>query len=486
MNYGYIFKKLGIVLLIEAFLLLFPLCVALYYNENFIPFIYTIILLVIVGGSLSLIKTKRSSYYAKEGLIITALSWILLSLFGALPFVIDGAIPSYIDAFFETVSGFTTTGSSILTNVEIIPKGLLFWRSFTHFIGGMGILVFVIAILPMSNDNSMHIIKAEIPGPFPGKLLPKLSDTAKWLYGIYSFLTILEIILLYIGGMPLFDSVVTAFGTAGTGGFGIKNTSISFYNSAYIDYVVGIFMLLFGINFNVFFLIIMKKFKQALFNEEMRAYLIIVITSVLLISFNILSMCGNFFEAFRLSFFQVSSVITTTGFSTTNFNLWPTFSKIILFILMLFGACGGSTGGGIKISRIVIIVKKLMNDFISLVHPNSVRTVKFENKEVEEKTVNEIGYFFILYFVIIALITLLVSLDNFDFETTLSSVVACISNIGPGFGLVGPIGNFSMFSDFSKILLSLAMLLGRLELYPLLLFLTPGIYIKNKVQKKKK
>ena len=350
----------------------------------------------------------------------------------------------------------------------------------------MGILVFVIAILPMSNDNSMHIIKAEIPGPFPGKLLPKLSDTAKWLYGIYSFLTILEIILLYIGGMPLFDSVVTAFGTAGTGGFGIKNTSISFYNSAYIDYVVGIFMLLFGINFNVFFLIIMKKFKQALFNEEMRAYLIIVITSVLLISFNILSMCGNFFEAFRLSFFQVSSVITTTGFSTTNFNLWPTFSKIILFILMLFGACGGSTGGGIKISRIVIIVKKLMNDFISLVHPNSVRTVKFENKEVEEKTVNEIGYFFILYFVIIALITLLVSLDNFDFETTLSSVVACISNIGPGFGLVGPIGNFSMFSDFSKILLSLAMLLGRLELYPLLLFLTPGIYIKNKVQKKKK
>lgn len=486
MNYRFVFKRLGFILLIEAFLLVFPLFVSLYYNENFTPFIYTILALLISGGTLSLINAKKTSYYAKEGLAITALAWLLLSLFGAIPFVIDGAIPNYVDAFFETVSGFTTTGSSILNNVEIIPKGLLFWRSFTHFIGGMGILVFVIAILPMSNNNSMHVIKAETPGPFPGKLLPKLGDTAKWLYGIYTFLTLLEIILLYIGGMPLFDSVLTSFGTAGTGGFGLKNTSIAFYNSAYVDYVVGIFMLLFGINFNVFFLIIVRKFKQALFNEEMRAYLIIVIISVLLISFNILSMCSNFFDAFRLSFFQVSSIITTTGYSTTNFNLWPTFSKIILFILMFFGACGGSTGGGIKISRIVILVKKLMNNLVSLAHPNSVKIVKFEKKEIENIHVNQIGYFFILYFFVIGIITLIVSLDNFDFETTLSSVVACISNIGPGLGLVGPIGNFSIFSDVSKIFLSIAMLLGRLELEPMLLFLSSSIYIKNKHNKKKK
>ena len=486
MNYRFVFKRLGFILLIEAFLLLFPLCVALYYNENVMPFVYTILSLIICGGALSLIKAKRTSYYAKEGLIITALSWVLLSVFGALPFIIDGVIPSYIDALFETVSGFTTTGSSILTNVEAMSKSLLFWRSFTHWIGGMGILVFVIALLPLSNDNSMHVIKAETPGPFPGKLLPKLSDTAKWLYGIYSFLTILEIIFLCLGGMPLFDSVLTSFGTAGTGGFGIKNNSIAFYNSAYIDYVVGIFMILFGINFNVFFLIIMRKFKQALFNEELRAYLIIVIVSVLLISFNILSISQNYFEALRLSFFQVSTIITTTGYSTTDFNLWPTFSKIILFILMLFGACGGSTGGGIKISRIIIIFKKLTNDFVSLIHPKSIRTVKLDNKTVEDKIVHEIAYFFILYFFIIGLITLLVSLDNFDFETTLSSVVACISNIGPGFGLVGPVGNFSMFSSLSKLLLSLAMLLGRLELYPILLFLSPSIFIQKKKLEKKK
>lgn len=480
MNYRFVFKTLGHLLLLEAFLLLFPLGVAIYNNEKILPFIYTIILLIVIGLSLSFIKSKRDYYFAKEGLLITTLSWLVLSIFGALPFVFDGAIPNFIDALFETISGFTTTGSSILTNVEVLPKGLLFFRSFTHWIGGMGILVFAIAIIPMSNDNSMHMIKAEVPGPFPGKLLPRLSDTAKWLYGIYLFLTILEIVLLYLGGMPLFDSILTSFGTAGTGGFGIKSASIAFYNSAYIEYVVGIFMLLFGINFNVFFFIIMRKFKQVFNNEEMRAYLIIVITSVLLIALNILSICSNFSEAFRLAFFQVSTVITTTGYSTTDFNLWPTFSKMILFILMFFGACGGSTGGGIKISRIVIVFKKLYNDIVSLVHPRSVKTIKFEKKKLNDSTVNAIGFYCLLYIAIIGIITLLVSLDNFDFETTLTSVVSCISNIGPGLGLVGPMGNFSMFSNFSKLLLSLAMLLGRLELYPLLLFLSPTFYVRNK------
>ena len=480
MNYRFIFKTLGHLLLIEALLLLFPLGVAIYQHEKVLPFIFTILLLLIIGGFLSLIKSKKDSYFAKEGLLITTLSWVILSIFGAIPFVIDGSIPNFIDAFFETVSGFTTTGSSILTNVEALPKGLLFWRSFTHWIGGMGILVFAMAIIPMSNDNSMHMIKAEVPGPFPGKLLPKISDTAKWLYGIYLSLTIIEIILLCLGDMPLFDSILTSFGTAGTGGFGVKNTSIAFYNSPYIEYIVGIFMLLFGINFNVFYFIIMRKFKLAFSNEEMRAYLIIVIASVLLITFNILSICTNFFEAFRLAFFQVSTVITTTGYSTTDFNLWPTFSKIILFILMFFGACGGSTGGGIKISRVVIVFKRLYSDIVALIHPRAVKIIKFEKKKLNDKTINAIGYFCILYFVIIGIITLLVSIDNFDFETTLTSVVSCMSNIGPGLGLVGPMGNFSMFSGFSKLLLSLAMLLGRLELYPLLLFLSPTFYVKNR------
>ena len=480
MNYRFVFKTLGNLLLIEAFLLLFPLGIAIYNNEKTLPFIFTIILLIILGSLFSLIKSKRKDYFAKEGLLITTLSWVLLSIFGAIPFVLDGAIPNYIDALFETVSGFTTTGSSILTDVEALSKGLLFWRSFTHFIGGMGILVFAMAIIPMSNDNSMHMIKAEVPGPFPGKLLPKMSDTAKWLYGIYITLTLIEIILLCIGGMPLFDSILTSFGTAGTGGFGIKNTSIAFYNSAYIEYIVGIFMLLFGINFNVFFFIIMKKFKLAFSNEEMKSYLIIIATSVILITLNILSMCTNIAEAFRLSFFQVSTVITTTGYSTTDFNLWPTFSKMILFILMFFGACGGSTGGGIKISRIVILFKKLYYDIVALVHPRAVKTIKFENKKLNDKTVNAIGYYILLNIAIIGIFTLLISLENYDFETTLTSVVSCINNIGPGLGLTGPMGNFSIFSPVAKLLLSTLMLLGRLELYPLLLFLSPAFYEKNK------
>lgn len=484
MNYRYILKKLGHICLIEALLLFIPLFVAIYYHENIFPFIFTILIVLIFGSFFSFIKSKRNSYYAKEGILITTLAWILLSIFGALPFVFDGAIPSFVDAFFETVSGFTTTGSSILTNVEALPKGLLFWRSFTHWIGGMGILVFVMAILPMSNDNSMHLVKAEVPGPFPGKLLPKISDTSKWLYGIYLFLTIVEITLLRLGGMPLFDSVLTSFGTAGTGGFGIKNISIAYYGSAYIEYVVGIFMLLFGINFNLYFFIIMRKFKLAFSNEELKSYLSIVFISVILITFNILAYTTGFFEAFRLAFFQVSSIITTTGYSTVDFNLWPTFSKIILVILMFFGACGGSTGGGIKISRIVIAIKKIFVDLKKQIHPNAIKNVKFESKKISDERVNGIGYFIILYFVLIGIITLIVSLDNFNFETTLSSVISCMSNIGPGLGLVGPMGNFSNFSDISKIALSTAMLLGRLELYPIIIFLTPSIYIRNKKAKK--
>lgn len=479
MNYRFILKTLGYILLLEAILLLFPMAVAFYYHEKIVPYLIPIFSLVFLGGCFITIKNKKKTYYAKEGFLITALSWVLLSVFGALPFVLDGAIGSYVDAFFETVSGFTTTGSSILSDVESLSYGLLFWRSFTHWIGGMGILVFALAILPLSKDNSMHVMKAESPGPFTSKLFPKIKDTAKWLYCIYLFLTILEIILLRLGGMPLFDSVVTSFGTAGTGGFGIKNSSIAFYHSAYLEYVIATFMLLFGINFNVFFLFVMRKWKQALLNEEMRSYFIIALVSVFLIMINILSYCKNCEEAFRFAFFQVSSIITTTGYSTTDFNLWPSFSKLILFLLMIFGACGGSTAGGLKISRMLILFKKIRNDLLSLVHPKTVRTIKFEGKKVEDRVVKEVGFYFVLYFFIIGGITLLVSLDNFDFETTLTSVVSCISNIGPGFGLTGPVGNFSIFSNFSKLLLSLAMLLGRLELYPMLLLLSPRIFEKK-------
>ena len=468
MNYRYIFKIIGKILIILSFLLLLPTFVSLYYKENIMAFIYTIIISLVLGITLSSTKIKNINLYKKDGILITTLSWILISIIGALPFIISKSIPNVVDAIFETSSGFTTTGASILKDVEILPKSILFWRSFTHWIGGMGILIFVLAIIP-TNNNSIHIAKAEMPGPFKDKISPKLNNTAKWLYFMYIILTFLEIIALFISKMPLFDSVLTSFATAGTGGFGIKNTSIAFYNNKSIEYIVSIFMLLFGINFNVYFYILIRKFKSAFKNEEMRVYLFIVFISTLLITLNILSISKNFEESFRLSLFQVSSIITTTGFSTANFDLWPQLSKTILLILMIIGACGGSTGGGIKISRLTIFIKKIYNDAINIVHPNAIKKVKFEENTISDTTVNNIGYYILLYFCLVFIFTLIVSLNNFDFETTFSSVIACMSNIGPGFNLVGPSMNYSMFSEISKVTLTLAMILGRLELYPILL-----------------
>ena len=480
MNYRYILNIIGKILIILSILLLLPFFVSIYYKENILPFIYTIIITLIIGSLLLSIKVKRYDYYRKDGIIITTLSWIIISVLGSLPFILSKSIPNIIDAIFETASGFTTTGASILNNIEILPKGILFWRSFTHWIGGMGILIFVLAILPIANNNSMHVAKAEMPGPFKDKISPKLNNTAKWLYIMYIILTLLEIIILYFNKMPLFDSVLTSFGTAGTGGFGIKNTSIAFYNSNAIEYIVSIFMLLFGINFNVYFYLILRKYKTAFKNQEMRFYLLLVLISTILVTINILPISKNIEESFRLSFFQVSSIITTTGFSTTDFNLWPQFSKTILLILMLFGACGGSTGGGIKISRIIIIFKKIYYDGLKLIHPNITKKIKFENNTLSDTTINNIGYFFILYFVLLFLITLIVSLNNFDFETTFSSVVSCMSNIGPGFNLVGPTSNFSIFNNISKVTLTIAMILGRLELYPILLLLFPKSFLTKK------
>ena len=377
------------------------------------------------------------------------------------------------------MSGFTTTGASILTDVESLPRGLLFWRSFTHWIGGMGVLVFIMAVLPLANDRSMHVMRAEVPGPAVGKMVPRARDTAMWLYGIYLGLTLLEVVFLLAGGMPLFDSLVNTFGTAGTGGFAIKNASIGFYNSAYVDGVITVFMLLFGINFNLYFLLLMRDFKQVLKSEELRVYLGVALTAMLLIALNILPQYGGFGVAFRYSAFQVSSIMTTTGFATADYTLWPTFSQTILFLLMILGACGGSTGGGLKVSRAIILVKSLGREVVRLVHPRAVSTVRLDGKRVEAQTVRDVGVFFIAYMFIIAVMTLLISLDGFGFATTFSAVTACMGNIGPGLGAVGPMGNFADFSLASKLLLSLTMLLGRLEIFPLVLFFTPVLYEKR-------
>lgn len=479
MNIRMVLRILGHVLGAEAVLMLLPLLVCLIYGENPFPFLICVLGLGVITALLWLIKPRSRSLFAREGFLAVSLAWVLVSLAGAVPFVLGGAIPFYIDALFETVSGFTTTGASILRDVESLPRGLLFWRSFTHWIGGMGVLVFIMAVLPMAGDRSMHLMRAEVPGPSVGKLVPRVRHTALLLYAIYLTLTILEIVFLLAGGMPLFDSLVHAFGTAGTGGFAIKNASIAAYGSPYLQGVIGVFMLLFGVNFNLYFLLLMRDFKQVLKSEELRVYLLIVAASVGAITLNILPTAGGAGTAFREAFFQVSSIITTTGYATADYTQWPTFSQTILFLLMVIGACGGSTGGGMKISRLIILVKKCGRELIRLVHPRAVSTVRLDGKAVDSQTSHDVGIFFIAYMGIVGGMTLLVSLDGFDFTTTISAVTACMSNIGPGLGVVGPSGNFADFSILSKLLLSVTMLLGRLEIFPLLLTLTPVIYRKK-------
>ena len=476
MNIRMVLRILGHVLGAEAVLMLLPLLVCLIYGENPFPFLICVLGLGVITALLWLIKPRSRSLFAREGFLAVSLAWVLVSLAGAVPFVLGGAIPSYIDALFETVSRFTTTGASILRDVESLPRGLLFWRSFTHWIGGMGVLVFIMAVLPMAGDRSMHLMRAEVPGPSVGKLVPRVRHTALLLYAIYLTLTILEIVFLLAGGMPLFDSPLPAFGT---GGFAIKNASIAAYGSPYLQGVIGVFMLLFGVNFNLYFLLLMRDFKQVLKSEELRVYLLIVAASVGMITLNILPAVGGAGTAFREAFFQVSSIITTTGYATADYTLWPTFSQTILFLLMVIGACGGSTGGGMKISRLIILVKKCGRELIRLVHPRAVSTVRLDGKAVDSQTSHDVGIFFIAYMGIVGGMTLLVSLDGFDFTTTISAVTACMSNIGPGLGVVGPSGNFADFSILSKLLLSVTMLLGRLEIFPLLLTLTPVIYRKK-------
>lgn len=472
--------NIGRILLVEAILLMLPAAVSIIYSDGVLSsFAITIAALTVAGLLATRKKPKNKSIYAKDGYVIVAFTWILMSLFGALPFTLSGHIPSFVDAFFETVSGFTTTGSTILSNIEALPKSLLFWRSFTHWIGGMGILVFVIAIMPKTENSSMHVMRAEVPGPTVGKLVSKLGASARILYGIYCAMSAIMTVMLIAGGMPVFDSIVNTFATAGTGGFGILNNSIEGYQSLYAEMVIAVFMLLFGINFNLYYLFLIRRFKQALKSEELRWYFGIIAGSVLIIAVSLITSKHTAGESFRHAFFQVSSIITTTGFSSTDFGTWPIIAQVILVFLMFVGACAGSTGGGIKVSRLVILVKSGMRDIKKAINPRSIETVKVDRQTVEEPVVKSVSVFFATYIIVIAISSLIVSLDGRDLTTTFTAIIACIGNIGPGLGAVGPAGNFAHFSVLSKIVLSFDMLAGRLELIPMLMIFTPYAWSKK-------
>ncbi len=480
MNYRMIIYMMGKMLGVEGVLLLIPCLVsAVYREETWLIFFATAVSLVLLSLLLSFRRPKNNTIYAKEGFVIVALAWILWSLFGALPFYISRSIPSYVDAYFETVSGFTTTGSTILSDIEALPKGMNFWRCLTHWVGGMGVLVFVMAIVPLGEKRSMFLMRAEVPGPTCEKLVPKAQSTAKLLYGMYLFLSVLEVLFLLAGGMNLYDAVVHTFSTAGTGGFSNRNTSVGFYDSAYIDSVITVFMLLFGINFNLYFFILLKQFREVFKSEELRVYLGVVAGAIALITINITHLYETPLKAFRYASFQVASVITTTGFATADFDIWPEFSKCIFLLLMIVGACAGSTGGGMKVSRIILLFKTISKEIRQTLHPKSVNVVKLDGKRVPDESIHSVYVYIICYILILAGSVLLISVDNFDFATSFSSVLTTLNNVGPGINLVGPTQNFYKFSAFSKIVFSFDMLIGRLEILPILMLFAPKTWRKR-------
>lgn len=477
MNVRIILYTLGWVLNLEAAAMLLPLICSLCYGESPVPFLIAIAATAVLGIILTVKKPKSISMYSREGYTSVALSWVVLSIMGALPFFISGYIPNFMDAVFETVSGFTTTGASILKDVEALPKGLLFWRSFTHWLGGMGIIVFLIALLPLFGGSNLYLIKAESPGPSVGKLVPKVKSTAKILYSIYLSFTVIEIILLLIGKMSLFDALTTTFGTAGTGGFGVKNSSMADYSS-YIQNVVTVFMLIFGVDFSIYYLLLVKKFSSAVKSTEVRTYLGIVFTSAIIIAFNCRHLFANIWQSLHHAFFQVASIITTTGYATADFNAWPALSKTILITLMFIGACAGSTGGGIKVSRIVILIKSIFKEIRITAHPKSTLKITMNGNVIEHETLRAVNVYMAAYLLIAALSILFISVDNFDFETNFTAVASALNNIGPGFSKVGPTENFSVFSNLSKFILALDMLIGRLEIFPMLMLLSPRTWRK--------
>lgn len=476
MNYSIVLYILGCVLKFESAFLMLPVFVGLIYKEG-TSSSYLIVagVCLALGAFLTRKKPKSTNLYTREGFTTVALSWIVMSIFGAIPFVLTGDIPSCVDALFETISGFTTTGASILTDVEALSRASLFWRSFTHWIGGMGVFVFIMAILPLMGGSTMNLMKAESPGPSVSKLVPHVKDTAKILYGIYIAITFAEIILLTIFGMPLFDALTTSFGTVGTGGFGIKNDSMTSYSSA-LQNIVTIFMILSGVNYAAYFYVLLGRIKDLFKMEEVRWYFLIILSAVGIITLNTNFMYTSPGETIRHAFFQVGSIITTTGFCTTDFDLWPEMSKSILVILMFIGACAGSTGGGMKVSRLVILFKTIRKELSHIIHPREIKKIRVDGHAVEHEVIRSTNVFLVIYFVVLLGSTLLISIDEYGFTTNFTAVVATLNNIGPGLELVGPTQNFSIFSVFSKFVLMFDMLAGRLELFPMMILFMPSIW----------
>lgn len=479
MNYKVLGRFIGRILSLEALLMLPALCISLFNGEGAAVkgFLITIGIIVLLSGILLIFCRKApNAFRAKEGLVCVGISWLVLSLLGCLPFCISGEIPSYIDALFEMVSGFTTTGASVVTNVEELSRGILYWRSFSHWLGGMGVLVFLLAFVPA--DGSVHLLRAESPGPEVSKLVPKMKNSSLILYAMYMVLSVANLIFLLAGKMPLFDAVCTMFGTAGTGGFGIKSDSLASY-SPYIQTVTAVFMLLFGINFGCFYLLILKRVKSFFRDEELRLYIGMVLGSVAVIAVNIYGMYGNIWDTLRHAFFQVASIITTSGFATTDFNLWPSLSKAVLLCLMLVGACAGSTGGGFKSVRLLLVLKGIRRSIQQIMHPRKVIAVRNNDTAVDESTMNGVNAYLATYAIILVISFLMVSVDGFSVETNVSSVIACFNNIGPGLDTTGPMGSFAPYSVFSKIVLIIDMLAGRLEIFPILALLPISTWKKK-------
>lgn len=476
MNYGILIFILGWILKIEGGLLLLPAVVGFIYRESAgVWFLLTAAIAFIIGTVMTIRNPKSRKVYAREGFVVVALAWLIMSLIGALPFTLSGDIPNYLDAVFETVSGFTTTGASILPEIESLNHCSLFWRSFTHWVGGMGIFVFMLAVVPLLGGSTFNLMKAESPGPVVGKFVPKIRETAAILYTIYLAITIVECLLLTICGMPFFEAICHTFGTVGTGGFGVKNSGYTEY-APILQNITTFFMIACGVNFQFYYYLVGKRFKLAFSMSEVKAYLIIILVAIVLIAFNIRGMYGTTEEAVRLSAFQVGTIITTTGYATTDFDKWPAFSQSILVLLMMCGACAGSTGGGIKVSRIVLLFKTIHKELSKIIHPRFIKKIQFDGVSVAHETVRNTNVFIAVYCVIFALSVLCISIDNHDFTTNFTAVTATINNIGPGLSLVGPTQNFGFFSPFSKIVLIFDMLAGRLELFPMLLLFAPHVW----------
>ncbi len=477
MNYKIVRYFMGKIMILLSAIMIIPMLISIAFGENnSFAYLIPLSILAAAGGICIIKKPKKNGVRIREGFLICTLSWLVMSVFGAMPFWISGEIPCYTDAFFETVSGFTTTGSTILTDIEAVSKSLLFWRSFTHWIGGMGVLVFALAILSQKDTKTMFIMRAEVPGPKVGRLVSKTKFTARILYGIYIGLTLLEFVMLLFGKMSVFDSITTAMSTAGTGGFSAKNASIAYYNSPYIEYVVTIFMLLFGVNFSLYYYLLIRNFKDFIKNEELRWYIIIVLGATFLITGNIHTLYKGLEPAFRAAFFQVGSIITTTGFITADYEKWPVFSQCILILLMFFGACAGSTGGGLKIIRIMLMTKAGIREVRHAINPRAVSAIKLDGRTVDEEMITRTNAYFLVYMFIMAVSVLAVSVDRLTVVESTTSVITCINNIGPGLGVVGPVGNFSSLSHLSKWVLCFDMLVGRLELFPVLTLLHPSFW----------